>query len=121
VTVNLAIVTLALFEGIESYGGTATVSDNAIHGNGLAIFTRDPFSGTIEKNDIFGNFGCGIQNGNTGGSIQYTGVNRVGCQEQLLGAATGRGPNPADDAGSAHCNPHGGSTTSHRSRRSRLA
>jgi hypothetical protein len=86
------------------------VSGNAIRGNGTGIFTHTPFTGKIEKNDIFANVGCGLQNGNTGGSIHYAGVTGLDAMNNYWGAATGPGPDPADQAGGA-CNPNGGSTT----------
>jgi hypothetical protein len=38
-------------------------------------------------------------------------VTGLDAKNDYWGAATGPGPDPADDAGSSHSNPNGGSTT----------
>lgn len=66
----------------------ATATGNAAYGNGGEGFVA-LFSGPIEKNNIFGNAGCGISNfhGTTLADHNY------------WGSATGPGPDPADPAG----------------------
>jgi hypothetical protein len=50
-----------------------------------------------EKNDIFANVNCGVQNGSTGGGIDYVGVSGLDATNNFWGAATGPGADPADD------------------------
>jgi len=61
---------------------------NGIYGNlGNGIALDSPFSGAIQKNDVFGNGGCGLTDTDTPAVV---------AADNYWGAATGPGPDPAD-------------------------
>jgi parallel beta-helix repeat protein len=99
--------------GIILQNAAGNVTGNAVHGNHVqGILVRAPFTGMIQKNDIFANGGngsCGLQNGE-GPQFAYPGVAGLVATNNYWGAATGPGSDPADLAGGA-CDQDGGSTT----------
>ena len=109
VVISGNVVTANGSSGIYLSAGAASVTGNAVYGNLIGLFVTSPFSGTIEKNDVFANRACGLENGGSGGSISYPGVTNLVATNDYRGAATGPGPDPADLAGSA-CDQNGGST-----------
>jgi hypothetical protein len=86
--------------GIEVRDAARAVG-NAVYGNRFDGFViNGPFSGTLGKNNIFGNGmsgNCGLSNATVG----------VLAANNYWGAATGPGADPADDV----CNVAGGTTT----------
>ena len=99
-----------LFGIIFAPNAGGPVTGNAIYGNHFeGILVHGPFSGTIEKNNIFGNGSCGLQNGE-GGQFAYPGQAGLVATNNYWGAATGPGSDPADPA-SGTCDQDGGSTT----------
>jgi hypothetical protein len=90
--------------GIFLTPGAATITGNAVIGNqyGIANAGESPtigsdFTGTIAKNNIYGNTDCGLRN--DGRSFV--------AADNHWGAPTGPGADPADDV----CNNSGGVTT----------
>jgi parallel beta-helix repeat protein len=86
---------------------SATVTRNAVEGNGTGFFTDINFVGRIEKNNIVGNpriheVGCGLTN--------FSLANVV-APDNYWGAATGPGPYPADDVCNDPGNPTGTTST----------
>jgi hypothetical protein len=77
----------------------ATAIGNSTHGNDDGFYVPGPsFSGRIEKNNVFGNLDCGLDNRKVPGLL---------AQNNYWGAATGPGGDPADDV----CNQGAGTTT----------
>jgi hypothetical protein len=85
------------FEGIF-VTGSATAVGNAAYGNTHGIFAGAAAAGVIQKNNIFGNISCGLENSGAPGLV---------ATNNYWGAATGPGPNPADTV----CNIGAGTTT----------
>jgi parallel beta-helix repeat protein len=91
-------------EGIRLVAGATIVTGNAVMNNSFGITnmnvgppgTGAAFTGTISKNNILGN-SCGVTN---------DGVIGLAADDNYWGAATGPGPDPADDV----CNSSGGTT-----------
>ena len=75
-----------------------TVVGNAVYGNGQGIQINGSFSGTIERNNIFGNRSCGLNND--------PGVPYLTVATNYWGRSTGPGGDPADTV----CNAFGTST-----------
>jgi parallel beta-helix repeat protein len=67
--------------------GAPTVLGNSVVGNGLGIYVVGPFTGTIARNDIFGNALSGLEN---------TLATEILAPGNFWGAPTGPGLDPAD-------------------------
>jgi hypothetical protein len=90
-------VTTENFAGIGAQN-SADVVGNAAYGNQEGLSVNTGFTGKLEKNNLFGNVRCGLLN---------FGVSGLVAANNYWGAATGPGPDPADDV----CNMNGGTTT----------
>ena len=78
---------------------SAEVVGNAAYGNEQGLSVLPGFTGKLERNNLFGNKShCGLTNGGVSGLV---------AANNYWGAATGPGPDPADDV----CNMMGGTTT----------
>jgi hypothetical protein len=84
--------------GISLRDAASAVS-NVVTGNliGIQVESTTPFSGIVEKNNLFGNRICGLQN---------LGAPGVQAARNYWGAATGPGADPADEV----CNGTGATT-----------
>ncbi|HEY2387399.1 MAG TPA: NosD domain-containing protein [Candidatus Binatia bacterium] len=82
-----------------SLSGPVTATGNAAYGNGSEGGFRvlGSFTGTLEKNNIYGN-GCGLEN---------LGILGLSVAKNFWGAAIRPGPDPADDV----CDLDGGTTS----------
>ena len=64
-------------------------SDLRVYGNAIGLLVSDFFTGVIQRNNVFGNIGdVGLLN---------WGVLSLDATRNYWGAATGPGPDPADD------------------------
>ncbi len=68
---NRTTITGALV-GVDVNGGNATLTLNAITGNGTGVLFHDGATGSATLNDLTGNTSFGIQNANTSGTIPAT-------------------------------------------------
>jgi hypothetical protein len=68
--------------------GAASAVGNAVYGNREGIVVAGPFSGSIEKNNVFGNKDCGL--------AVISGASALAAHN-YWGAPTGPGSDPADD------------------------
>ena len=94
------------FDGIRATGAVS-IAGNAVHGNQIrGIQVASGFSGTIAKNNIFGNGTFA-----TAGGIQNCGLANalpgLIATNNYWGASTGPGPDPADTV----CHSGGGTTS----------
>lgn len=85
----------AVGAGVWVRGGASAIT-NAVYGNhyGIVVEHDDevlPFTGTVERNNIVGNF-CGFNNLNLGAPVPLE------AQNNYWGAASGPGADPADTA-----------------------
>lgn len=72
--------------------GEAVAIGNAAYGNSSGFSVRNPFTGVIQKNNIFGNL-CGLTN---------TSVTGANATNNYWGASTGPGSDPADSTCTAN-------------------
>jgi hypothetical protein len=91
------------YEAIEAAGpGAGDLIGNAVYANVIGFGVDVPFGGRIEKNNIFGNSGCGLENGDP----TFGGVLGLDATNNYWGASTGPGSDPADGV----CNLGGGTS-----------
>ncbi len=94
------VVTGTRFEGIYIGAEGSTITKNSSIGNarGMLIEGIDASAITVTQNNVMGNFGCGIEtNLISGGTVL--------APQNFWGAASGPGPDPADDECGVIANP----------------